>query len=150
MAYSKYEWSDGEIISASDMNRIEEGIETTEDEISELDERVETLETAATADTLSFHTAGFLTGSKLAVYFTIPWSVPYGADTPTLTLESLTIRQDGNYLLGTSSDTTSSGYSTSYAYRGNSFFDIHLTLSSANSDAVNNSTIGISGYFSVE
>lgn len=41
MAYSKYEWSDGEIISASDMNRIEEGIQDNADTLGEIAELTE-------------------------------------------------------------------------------------------------------------
>lgn len=41
MAYSKYEWSDGEIISASDMNRIEEGVQDNADTLDDIAELTE-------------------------------------------------------------------------------------------------------------
>lgn len=95
--------------------------------------------------------AGFISSSAKVVYFSIPLAKPViGSSTPNVTVSNATtgkgglqVRQDSNYVFGSSSSekATPSSYSAKVMGNGN-FVQIEATMAN-NTNAVNNAPCGI-------
>ena len=88
----------------------------------------------------SVRTAGYLTSSNTVVYFTIPY-ISYGAS-PALEIDTMTIRQGGEYLWGSSDGGAEISSATCTYYRAG-YFNVTATISSSSIGGTNNAPVGI-------
>lgn len=85
-------------------------------------------------------TGGYVTGSGMAFVFSIPLNPVSG--TLTLTKSKLTVRQNGNYLIGSGSGPSDVKQYTSFQKYGDSLY-VNVTMPSAPSGVQNNGAIGV-------
>ncbi len=100
--------------------------------------------TAKDSVTISWHGAGYITSNKTAIHFSVPLAKPVAGATKVNVSnnDGLTIRQNGKYLYGSSSDaaTTNATYTANIDAGGNS---VHIVAKMNDLDAINNDVCGI-------
>ena len=97
----------------------------------------------------TWYGAGYLTGSRTSVRFTIPLSVPIiEGQTITCYTMNLTLRQNGNYVLGDGSGTEAVDESRVYAYICPSGLNVEYSSPTTLTSGTNNDSIGIACEYS--
>ena len=109
----------------------------------------------------SFYGGGYLTSGKTALNFTVPLNRPFFTTESTVDLINLelTVRQNGNYIVGSSSG--GDGWKGSVAGSGSAIKGYDCTISdvggihfyfeiAANSKAINNAPVGVACNFTME
>lgn len=109
----------------------------------------------------SFFGGGYLTGGKTSLHFTVPLNRPFFTTVSDVNLMSLelTVRQNGNYIVGSSSG--GDGWKESVASSGSAIKAYDCTIRdvggihfyfeiAANSKAINNAPVGVACNFTME
>lgn len=86
-------------------------------------------------------TGGYVTGSGMSFVFSVPIKPVSG--TLTLTKSKLTVRQNGNYLVGSGSGPSDVKQYTAFSKEADSLIFVNVTMPSAPSGVQNNSAIGV-------
>ena len=95
----------------------------------------------------TIRTAGFVTNSGKEISFTIP-AVRVCNGTPRLNYCRLSVRQNGNYIVGSGSGLVEVSANTSISFRSHGYHVV-VSLARADSHTLNNDTVGINCEYSI-